>query len=700
MYGPSKTLITRTKLELKLSHGGSMSTSSKRLLLHGRHPLRALKLLHGRLLRLHLLPREPLLLNLLLRSSFASSHPSHALRLLLASPTPPNLFHYNTTIRGLVATDYMADAVRVYASMRRAGASPDHFTFPFVLKACARLVDLGAGVRIHTHIVKSGFDSDVFVKTSLVSLYAKCGLLDNAQKLFDEMAVRNVVSWTAIISGYIADGRLEEALGMFRRALEMDLRPDSFTIVRVLTACSQLGDLKTGEWIHRFVEQKGMDHNVFIATSLVDLYTKCGSMDHARNVFDQMAEKDVVSWSTMIGGYASNGLPQEALKLFFQMQDANIKPDCYTIVAVLSSCAQLGALELGHKVSALIDMDEFLTNPVLGTALIDMYAKCGSTTNAWVVFQKMKEKDLIVWNAMISGLAMTGHGMISFGLFGQIEKLGIQPNDNTFIGLLCSCTHTGLVEDGRRHFDNMRRVYFINPRIEHYGCMVDLLGRAGLLEEAHQLIKEIPMEANAVVWGALLSGCKIHRNALLAEYVLKKLIQLEPRNSGNYVLLSNIYSTSGRWDDAAKLRITMKEKGIEKTPGCSWVEHKGVVHEFRVGDKSHPLTEQIIAKLDELGKELKAVGYTPTTEVVLFDIEDEEKEHSLEHHSEKLAIAFCLTTTGPEDTIRVVKNLRVCNDCHEAIKLISKITNREIIVRDNNRFHCFKDGLCSCNDYW
>uniref|UniRef100_A0A6V7QRD0 DYW domain-containing protein n=1 Tax=Ananas comosus var. bracteatus TaxID=296719 RepID=A0A6V7QRD0_ANACO len=384
-------------------------------------------------------------------------------------------------------------------------------------------------------------------------------------------------------------------------------------------------------------------------------------MDHARNVFDRMAEKDVVSWSTMIGGYASNGLPQEALKLFFQMQDANIKPDCYTIVAVLSSCARLGALELGHKVSALIDMDEFLTNPVLGTALIDMYAKCGSTTNAWVVFQKMKEKDLIVWNAMISGLAMTGHGMISFGLFGQIEKLGIQPNDNTFIGLLCSCTHTGLVEDGRRYFDNMRRVYFINPRIEHYGCMVDLLGRAGLLEEAHQLIKEIPMEANAVVWGALLSGCKIHRNALLAEYVLKKLIQLEPRNSGNYVLLSNIYSTSGRWDDAAKLRITMKEKGIEKTPGCSWVEHKGVVHEFRVGDKSHPLTEQIIAKLDELGKELKAVGYTPTTEV------------------------------DQKDTIRVVKNLRVCNDCHEAIKLISKITNREIIVRDNNRFHCFKD---------
>ncbi|XP_072953845.1 putative pentatricopeptide repeat-containing protein At3g08820 [Typha angustifolia] len=680
------------------SFSSSSASSLKHLIIQKCHSLRSLKLVHSRLLRLNLIS-DSFLLNLLLRSSFASSHPSYSLLLFLSIPQP-NVFHYNTALRGLVAADRFPDAVRLFSSMRLAGLSPDNFTFPFVLKACARLLDLHTGLRIHTHILKSGFDSDVFVKTSLVCLYAKCCFLEDAQKLFDEMPVRNVVSWTAIISGYIEGGRLEESLGMFRRALEMDLRPDTFTIVRVLTACSQSGNLRTGEWVHRYVEEKGMGRNVFVATSLMDMYTKCGKMERARSVFDGMVEKDVVSWSAMIGGYASNGFPREALELFFQMRKANLRPDCYAMVGALSSCARLGALELGRQVSCLMHMDDFLTNTVLGTALIDMYTKCGSTAQGWAVFQRMREMDIIAWNAMISGLAMTGHGKVSFGLFGQIEKKGIRPNDNTFIGLLCSCTHTGLVEDGRRYFDYMTRVYAISPRIEHYGCMVDLLGRAGLLEEAHQWIKEMPVEANAVVWGALLSGCKIHRDTRMAEHVLKQLIQLEPRNSGNYVLLSNIYATSGRWDDAAKLRIDMKEKGIEKTPGCSWVEQKGVVHEFRVGDKSHPLTEQIYAKLDELGKQLKALGFMPTTDVVLFDIEEEEKEHSLEHHNEKLAIAFCLITTEPEETIRVVKNLRICSDCHTAIKLISKITHREIIVRDNNRFHCFRDGSCSCNDYW
>lgn len=230
--------------------------------------------------------------------------------------------------------------------------------------------------------------------------------------------------------------------------------------------------------------------------------------------------------------------------------------------------------------------------------------------------------------------------------------------------------------------------------------MVDLFSRAGLLQEARQLIDDMPMPANAVVWGALLGGCKIHRDAELAEHVLKQLILLEPWNSGNYVMLSNIYSNSGRWEDAAKLRLDMKAKGVEKVPAYSWVEFDGKVHEFRVGNKSHPLMDQIYKKLDELGMEIKAMGYRPTTDVVMFDVEDEEKEHTLVHHSEKLAIAFCLLTTRPGEAIRVTKNLRVCTDCHTVIKLISRITHREIIVRDNNRFHCFRDGCCSCNDYW
>lgn len=603
-------------------------------------------------------------------------------------------------IRGLVSNDCFHDAIEYYGLMRREGYLPNCFTFPFVLKACARLWDFQLGVEIHTLVVKEGLDDDVYVKTSLLCLYASCGFLGYARKVFEDIPEKNVVSWTAIISGYIGVGQYREAIDMFRMLVEMDLRPDSFTIVKVLSACTQLGDLRSGEWINGYMAEIGMGRNLFVATSLVDMYAKCGNMEKGRYVFDRMEEKDIVTWSTMIQTYALNGLPKEALDLFFQMQREKLEPDRYAMVGVLSACARLGALDLGIWASGLMDREEFLSNPVLGTALIDMYAKCGSVAQGWEVFKGMKEKDRVVWNAIISGLSMNGHVKAAIGLFGQMEKTGIQPDGNTFIGILCGCTHAGLVNEGRRYFNSMNRVFSLTPTIEHYGCMVDLLGRAGLLGEAHQLIKSMPMEANAIVWGALLSGCRLHRDTKLAEIVLKKLIELEPWNSGNYVLLSNVYSASHRWEEAEKLRSSMNERGIQKIPGCSWIEVDGVVHEFLVGDKSHPLSQKIYAKLDELGMELKAAGYVPSTDFVLFDIEEEEKEHFLGCHSEKLAIAFGLISTSPNDIIRVVKNLRVCGDCHEAIKLISKFTGREIIVRDNNRFHSFIDGSCSCRDYW
>ncbi|KAJ6993086.1 pentatricopeptide repeat-containing protein [Populus alba x Populus x berolinensis] len=502
-------------------------------------------------------------------------------------------------IHGLVLNDSFQESIEIYHSMRKKGLSPDSFTFPFLLKACARLLDSKLGIKLHGLVVKAGCESDAFVNTSLVSLYGKCGFIDNAFKVFDDIPEKNVAAWTAIISGYTGVGKCREAIDMFRRLLDMGLRPDSFSLVRVLAACTRIGDLRSGEWIDDYITKIGMVRNVFVATSLVDFYVKCGNMERACSVFDGMLEKDIVSWSSMIQGYASNGLPKEALDLFFKM-----------------------------------------------------------------------------------------------------EKSGIEPDGNTFVGLLCACTHAGLVDEGRQYFNSMERVFTLTPEIEHYGCMVDLLCRAGFLDEAHQLVKSMPMEANAIVWGALLGGCRLHRDTQLVEGVLKQLIALEPSNSGNYVLLSNIYSASHKWDDAAKIRSIMSERGIKKVPGYSWIEVDGVVHEFLVGDTSHPLSEKIYAKLGELVKDLKAEGYVPTTDYVLFDIEEEEKEHFIGCHSEKLAIAFGLISTAPNDKIRVVKNLRVCGDCHEAIKHISRFTGREIIVRDNNRFHCFNDGSCSCKDYW
>ncbi|KAJ0045967.1 hypothetical protein Pint_05649 [Pistacia integerrima] len=670
----------------------------KKCLLQGVNSLKQLKQAHALLLHFNL-NENNYLLNMILRSSFHFGDIDYS-SLIFKQTKEPNIFLWNTMIRGFVSNECFQQAIEFYNYMRMDRFFPNNFTFPFVLKACARQLDFQLGVKIHTLIVKAGFDYDVFVKTSLLSFYAKCGYMEDALKVFDDIPDKNAVSWTAVISGYISDGKFREAIDMFSRLLEMGVRPDGFSLVKVLYACSKLGDLNSGEWIDRYIKKAGMGRNIFVATALVDLYVKCGNMEKACCVFDEMPEKDIVSWTTMIQGYASNGLPKEALDLFFKMQRENLKPDRYVMVGVLSACARLGALELGEWASNLMDRNELLSNPVLGTALIDMYTKCGSMAQAWEVFRGMKDKDRVVWNAVISGFAMNGHVKAALGIFGQVEKCGIQPDENTFVGLLCACTHAGLVDEGRKFFNGMSTVYCVSPTIEHYGCMVDLLGRSDLLDEAHRLIKSMPMEPNVIVWGALLGGCRLHKNTVLAEHVLKQLIALEPWNSGNYVLLSNIYSANRKWDDAAKIRSTMNERGIQKIPGCSWIEVDGVVHEFHVGDKLHPLSEKIYAKLDELAKKMKAAGFVPTTDYVLFDIDEEEKEHFLGCHSEKLALAFGLVSTAPKEAIRIVKNLRICGDCHEAIKLISKITGRDVVVRDNNRFHCFSDGSCSCKDFW
>uniref|UniRef100_A0A7N0TP41 DYW domain-containing protein n=1 Tax=Kalanchoe fedtschenkoi TaxID=63787 RepID=A0A7N0TP41_KALFE len=639
-------------------------------------------------------------LNMLLKLCFDSRDLDYA-RLLFHHIERPTIFLWNTMIQGLVANDCCSEGIQMYHWMRRESCFlPNNFTFPFVLKACARVSDCHLGLSLHNLLVKVGFDSDVFVGTSLVCLYAKLGHLNYARQVFDDIPEKNVISWTALVRGYADAGRFREAVDTFKRMLSVGLKPDSYMLVLILSAYTQLGGSSSMEWIHKYVVDVGMHRNVFVATCLLDMYVKYGDMEKARSIFDSMPEKDIVSWNTMIQGYASNGLPDQVLNIFSRMRDANLKLNCYSLVGVLSACASLGALEFGEWASSFIDRNEFLSNRILGTALIDMYAKCGSMPSAMTVFNGMKDRDIIFWNSILNGLAMNGYDQATFAVFGQFEKSGFRPNKNTFIGLLCACTHAGLINLGRQFFYSIKNVYSLDPSVEHYGCMVDLLGRGGLLVEADQLIKCMPMEPNAVVWGALLAGCRMFRNNQMAERVLVKLIELEPLNSGNYVQLSKMYSATGRWEAAANIRSSMIENGIEKTPGYSWIEVNGVVHKFLVGDNYNPMSDHIYAKMEELMKDVRAAGYVPTTESVLFDIENEEKQHFIAHHSEKLAVAFGLMSLPSPRTIRVMKNLRVCGDCHEFLKLVSRITDRQIVVRDNNRFHYFADGSCSCKDYW
>ncbi|PIN01863.1 hypothetical protein CDL12_25628 [Handroanthus impetiginosus] len=440
--------------------------------------------------------------------------------------------------------------------------------------------------------------------------------------------------------------------------------------------------------------------NLVSFTAMITGYAKIGDLDEARMLFDGMKERDVVSWNVMIDGYAQHGRPNESLILFRQMLKARMKPNEATMLAVLSACGQVGALESGKWIHLYLGYSSMSINAHLGTALIDMYSKCGSLEDARMVFDGIKDKDSVVYNAMIVGYAIHGFTQEALNLFMEMSQVGLHPTDITFIGILSACAHAGLVSEGWALFNLMKDDCGIQPKVEHYGCMVNLLGRAGKLEEAYDLVKGTSIDTDSVLWGTLLGACRLHKNVDLGEQIVEFLHGLGLANSGTYVLLSNIYASTGNWDGVARMRAVMKQSGVQKEPGCSSIEVNNKVHEFLAGDMKHPKSKEIYEMLKQMNKWLKAHGYTSQTDAVLHNIGDAEKERSLEVHIEKLALAFGLISTKPRTTIKIFKNLRVCPDCHAVIKLISKITGRKIVMRDRNRFHHCVDGLCSCGDYW
>eukprot|EP01018_Ginkgo_biloba_P026951 Gb_35042 [translate_table: standard] len=607
---------------------------------------------------------------------------------------------WTAMIAGYVQNGHAHQALALFNQMQLENVKPDLVTMTTALSACTQIGDLQQGEWIHGHVVRSGFETDIFVGAALVDMYAKYGSIDYARELFDKMLTRDVVLWNAMINGYAHNGYASLALRLFNQMKKSDVKPNSVTMLSVLPACAQLGALQEGKRIHDYIIRNRFELDISVGNSLVDMYAKCGSVQVARQLFDKMPERSVVSWNAMIAGYTQSGYATEALKLFNQMHIADVKPNLVTMVSVLPACAHSGALQQGKWIHDYINRCGFESDVSVGTALIDMYAKCGSIEIARQVFDSMCERNVVSWSAMIAGYGMHGHGEDALKLFSQMQQIGIEPNDVTFICVLSACSHAGLVEEGLQVFDCMNQDYCIIPSMKLYACMVDLLGRAGRLDEAQNFIKNMPLEPDAGVWGALLGACRIHCNIELGEHVAERLFVLEPDSPGYHVLLANIYAASGRWDDAAKVRSMMKDKGLKKTPGRSFIEVNNKVHSFLVGDQSHPQSDEIYARLETLLRQMEAAGYVPDTNFVLHDVEEEVKEHMLCSHSEKLAIAFGLNNTGPGTTIRITKNLRVCGDCHSATKFISKIVNREIIMRDAIRFHHFKDGLCSCRDYW
>ncbi|EOA23709.1 hypothetical protein CARUB_v10016917mg [Capsella rubella] len=432
------------------------------------------------------------------------------------------------------------------------------------------------------------------------------------------------------------------------------------------------------------------------------MYMKFGELSSAELLFESMQVKDVVAWNAFIAACVQTGNSAIALEYYHKMCAAAVQFDSFTVVSMLSACGQLGSLEIGEEIYDRARKEEIDCNIIVENARLDMHLKCGNTEAARVLFDEMKQRNVVSWSTMIVGYAMNGDSGEALALFTMMQNEGLKPNYVTCLGLLSACSHAGLVNEGKSYFRLMVRSNDKNlePRKEHYACMVDLLGRSGLLEEAYEFIKKMPVEPDTGIWGALLGACAVHHDMILGQKVADVLVETVPDIGSYHVLLSNIYAAAGKWDCVDKVRSKMRKLGTKKVAAYSSVEFKGKVHFFNRGDKSHPQTKAIYEKLDEILKKIRNMGYVPETGSVFHDVEMEEKESSLSHHSEKLAIAFGLIIGRAGHPIRVMKNLRTCDDCHVFSKFVSRLTSTEIIMRDKNRFHHFRNGVCSCGEFW
>lgn len=610
-----------------------------------------------------------------------------------------DLVCWNTVIAGFAQNGMARRALDLVVMMQEEDHSPDLVTVVSILPAIADLGNLRIGRSIHAYVLRHGLESYVNVATALLDMYAKCGPIGTARQIFDSMSSRTVVSWNSMIDGYTQNGDSEEALHLFQKMLDEGLKPSNVTVMGALHACANLGDIKRGQFIHELVKQLGLDSNVSVMNSLISMYCKCRRVDIAAALFDKLKGRTLVSWNAMILGYAQNGRTMEAIRLFGQMQEQNVKRDSFTLVSVVTAVAELSLLRQAKWIHGLVIRTCLHHDVFVTTALVDMYAKCGAIHTARKLFDGMGERHVTTWNAMIDGYGTHGFGKEAVQLFDDMCRGDTSPNDVTFLCIISACSHSGLVEEGRHYFTIMKERYGLEHAMDHYGAMVDLLGRAGQLEEAWDFIQTMPVEAGINVYGAMLGACKIHKNVELGEKAADRVFELEPDDGGYHVLLANIYAIASMWQKVAKVRTLMQRKGIQKTPGCSSVDLRNEVHTFYSGSTSHPQSEKIYAYLGKLIERIKAAGYTPENSSI-HDVEDGVQEQLLSTHSEKLAISFGLLNTKAGTSIHIRKNLRVCADCHNATAFISLVTKREIIVRDMHRFHHFKDGACSCGGYW
>ncbi|KAK9706840.1 hypothetical protein RND81_07G155500 [Saponaria officinalis] len=449
-------------------------------------------------------------------------------------------------IRAYANSSNPENALSIFNRMLDSTVVPDKYTYPFVVKACSAFGGFKEGQQVHAHVVKREvIRDDVYVQNTLISMYANAGFFELSGNLLSRMLCRDIVSWNAMLSAYVDKGMMEFAQVLFDEMEEQNVQSWNF---------------------------------------MVSGYVKSGLIEEARRVFDDMPVKDVVSWNAIISGYCDSGSFSEVLTLFEKMLSENMNPDSYTLVNVLSACANLGALNQGKWIHLYIDKNEFKIKGFLATALVDMYSKCGEIEKGLEIFNNTFEKDVSTWNSIIGGLSINGYGKKAVTTFHEMIQADCQPNEITFINVLCACSHAGLLQEGLEIFQQMITRHKIEPTVEHYGCVVDLLGRVGLLSEAKAFLQMSPLENSSVLWQSLLSSCRSYGKLELAQEVAEKLMEIDPDDNAGYVQLSNVYASTGRWERVAEVRRNMKARGLRKEAGCSLIEIDGVVHEFLAGE--------------------------------------------------------------------------------------------------------------------
>ncbi|KAL3728972.1 hypothetical protein ACJRO7_033547 [Eucalyptus globulus] len=577
----------------------------------------------------------------------------------------PDQCSWNSMLSGYAQHERFEEALQCFGKMHRENYMLNEYSFGSALSACAGLADVHLGQQIQALISKSECSSDVHMGSALIDMYSKCGNVACAQRAFDEMSSRNIVSWNSLITCYEQNGPASEALEVFVSMMDCGFEIDEVTLASVVSACASLSALKEGMQIHaRVVKCDKYRNDVVLGNALVDMYSKCSRISEARAIFDRMPtrnivsatsmvsgyakaaslktarvmftrmmEKNVVSWNALIAGYTQNGENEEAFGLFRLLKREPIEPTHYTFGNLLNACANLADLQLGQQAHAHVLKHGFRfqsgeeSDIFVGNSLIDMYVKCGAVEDGLWVFKNMLERDKVSWNVIIVGYAQNGYGIEALEIFRKMLVSGERPDRVTMIGVLCACSHAGLVEEGRHYFKQMVEEYDLAPAKDHYTCMVDLLGRAGCLSEAKDLIETMPMQADAVVWGSLLAACKVHKDITLGKYVAEKLLEIDPSNSGPYVLLSNMYAERKKWGEVIRIRKLMRQRGVVKQPGCSWIEIQGQVHVFIVKDKRHPQKGGIYSLLRSLLGQMKRDGYVAITDD--YEAHEEQSESDL-----------------------------------------------------------------------